>query len=488
MTSFYSKIVVMGFGNIGQALSSLLRMRFVKERILVIDERMTSEQAAIASHYAMDVQRCQITKENFIEVLSGVVGQRTLVLNLATSIGSRDVIEWTQSIGAFYLDTCIDPWEYQDGVIDSGENTNYEMRETVLELIRTAQEKKFKPESTAIVGHGANPGFVSILVKEGLLKMQQQYLQSSDIPQSRAEWADLACKLGVRVIQVSEMDTQSTTVPRKSGEFVNTWSVDGYVAEALQPAELGWGTHEESGPMAATVGRHETGCQAAVFIKNIGAHCEVKSWAPSAGDFVGNLISHNEAISLAHYLTVQSDTQVSYRPTVYYAYHPSKQAKQSLKLLSCGNRSQIHSTRVLKDEIEAGIDELGVLLISDQFPSLWIGSQLSIERAREMAPHNNATSLQVVGSVMAAIEWMVHTPAQGVVESESLDHSFIFHHAKPYWQPMVSEFRDWHPQGDQSHPLWTLDQFLSVRPHEHDHYQEVTAAQLTTSQELATFS
>jgi len=466
MPSSYSNIVVMGFGNIGQALSSLLRMRFVKERILVIDEHMTPEQAAIARHYAMDCQQCRITRGNYIDLLSGVVGARTLVLNLATSIGCRDLIAWTQSRGAFYLDTCIDPWEYQDGVIDSGDNSNYEMRETVLDLMRQARQDAVPPTSTAVVGHGANPGFVSILVKEGMLKMQNQFLQSSNVPQSRAEWAALACKLGLRVIQVSEKDTQSTSVPRKQGEFVNTWSVDGYVAEALQPAELGWGTHEEAGPMAAAVGRHASGCQSAVFIKEMGARCEVKSWAPSAGEFVGNLISHNEAISLAHYLTVQDGAQASYRPTVYYAYHPSMQAKHSLNLLACGDRSRIHATRVLKDEIETGIDELGVLLISDQFPCLWIGSQLSIERAREMAPHNNATSLQVVGSVMAAIEWMLQSPAQGIVESESLDHSFIFHHAKPYWQPMVSEYRNWHPQGEQVDPQWTLDQFLSVRADE----------------------
>jgi len=460
MRDSYSNIVIMGFGNIGQALSSLLRKRFENTPILVIDDLKTSEQVAIASHYGMEFMQCHITKDNFEEVLSSVVLENTLVVNLATSIGSRDVIAWTQKVGAFYLDTCIDPWEYNDGVINGSENTNYEIRETVLDLMRPS--KNGAPTSTAVVAHGANPGFVSILVKEALLKMQKHFLPSSEVPQSRAAWADLACRLGVRVIQVSEKDTQRTSVPRMPHEFVNTWSVDGYVAEALQPAELGWGTHEELGPMAALVGRHETGCQAAVYIKHIGARCEVKSWAPSAGEFVGNLISHNEAISLAHYLTVQGEAQVVYRPTVYYAYHPSMQAKESLSLLSAADRSQIESTRILKDEIETGIDELGVLLLSDQFPSVWMGSQLSIERARKIAPHNNATSLQVVGSVMAAIEWMLQSSAAGIVESEHLDHRFIFEHAKPYWEPMIWEFKDWHPAGRAGHRDWTLDQFLSV--------------------------
>jgi len=98
----------------------------------------------------------------------------------------------------------------------------------------------------------------------------------------------------------------------------------------------------------------------------------------SRREFTGNLISHNEAISLADYLSVGHGANASYRPTVYYAYHPSNQAKQSLSLLKGGDRSEIHATRVLKEEIETGIDELGVLLISDRYPSLWLGSQLSI--------------------------------------------------------------------------------------------------------------
>ena len=36
--------------------------------------------------------------------------------------------------------------------------------------------------------------------------------------------------------------------PKRPGEFVNTWSIDGFVSEGCQPAELGWGTHERHFP------------------------------------------------------------------------------------------------------------------------------------------------------------------------------------------------------------------------------------------------
>jgi len=30
-------------------------------------------------------------------------------------------------------------------------------------------------------------------------------------------------------------------LPKRANEFVNTWSVEGFVSEGSQPAELGWG-------------------------------------------------------------------------------------------------------------------------------------------------------------------------------------------------------------------------------------------------------
>ncbi len=68
------------------------------------------------------------------------------------------------------------------------------------------------------------------------------------MPASREQWAKLAQKLGIKVIHVAERDTQVANVPKRLNEFVNTWSVDGFVSEGAQPAELGWGTHEKHFP------------------------------------------------------------------------------------------------------------------------------------------------------------------------------------------------------------------------------------------------
>lgn len=448
----------MGFGNIGQGLSALLRKRFSETPIFVFDEQMNAQQIAIAEQYGFAWLRIRITRDNYVPLLETLADQDSLVINIATSINSCELIAWTQQRGAHYLDTCIDPWDYQDGELESADNTNYQMREKVLRL-QAEQKASSTATATAIVAHGANPGLVSPLVKEALLMMARQYLAEFAIPDSATDWALLAETLGVRVIQVSERDSQYANTPRADDEFVNTWSVDGFVAEALQPVELGWGSHESSGIMAADAQHHAAGCRAAVYFKRLGAHAKIKTWTPGSGEIVGRLISHNEAFSIASYLTLKTGDTLRYRPTVYYAYHACDQAMASLDLLADGTRQAIKSVRVLKDEIIGGIDELGVLLISDRYPGLWFGSQLSIERTRQIAPYNNATSLQVVGSMLAAMEWIGQNPRAGIVESEELDHEFLIGHARPYWEPLVSEFRQWQPDPNVAKPRYTLDEF-----------------------------
>jgi homospermidine synthase len=464
MLNHIRKIVLMGFGNIGQALSPLLREHFPTTPVQVLDERMAPDQVAIAQAHGWHWARVRITQAEHCVLLAEHAPPGTLLINIATSISSHDVIAWAHQHGVFYLDTCIDPWSYQDGELNSAANTNYQMRQRVLELAMRLQAPAHgpRPGPTAVVAHGANPGLVSVLVKEGLSAMAREHLAACPQPLKQADWAALACRLGVRVIQVSERDTQHGGPARQADEFVNTWSVDGFVAEALQPIEMGWGSHEAHGPWASQACHHREGSGAGVYFAHLGVQAQVRSWAPLAGAFTGRLISHNEALSLAEYLSAPQADGSTYRPTVYYAYHPCDEAMASLSLLDDGHRKGVKQQRVLKEELQGGIDELGVLLLSDQHPGLWIGSQLSLAQARAIAPHNNATSLQVVGSMLAAIEWIDHQPARGVIESEALDHEFILARARRCWEPLVKVHTHWHPQGDASLG-WTLDHFMTVR-------------------------
>ena len=127
-----------------------------------------------------------------------------------------------------------------------------------------------------------------------------------------------------------------------------------------------------------------------------GAGTRVRTWTPKAGPFHGFLITHGESISIPDYLTHREGDKVVYRPTVHYAYHPCNDAVLSVHEFAGRNWQLQERKRILKEEIIEGIDELGVLLAGHKKNAYWYGSQLSIDEARKLAPHNTATSLQVM--------------------------------------------------------------------------------------------
>lgn len=180
--------------------------------------------------------------------------------------------------------------------------------------------------------------------------------------------------------------------------------MDGFLEEGLQPAGLGWGTHERHWPVDGA--RHESGCDAAIFLRRPGLATLVRSWTPLQGSYLGFLVTHGESISLADHLTLRENGVAIYRPTVHYAYFPSDDAVLSVHECAGRNWRLQSASRIMRCEIVDGMDELGVLLMGMPKTTrsvYWFGSRLTIQQARGLAPENSATTLQVV----AGIPWWV---------------------------------------------------------------------------------
>jgi homospermidine synthase len=105
--------------------------------------------------------------------------------------------------------------------------------------------------------------------------------------------------------------------------------------------------------------------------------------------------------------------------------------------------------RLMMDEIVSGIDELGVLLMGHKGGVYWYGSRLSIEQARAIVPHNNATSLQVTAAVLGGMVWAIEHPRAGIVEPEELDFARILEVAGPYLGDVVGVRGEWTPLVDR---------------------------------------
>src|SRR3984957_9052402 len=366
-------IVMIGFGSIGKGTLPLIERHFEfdPDRFVVIDPN-DSDRKLLDDRGVRFVHE-GLTRDNYREALTKYLtagsGQGFCV-NLSVDTSSLDLMRHCRELGALYVDTVVEPWPgfYYDKSVGNDARTNYALRETGSE------------------------------------------------PKTKEEWARLAQRLGVKGVHIAERDTQRAKSPKPRNVFVNTWSIEGFLSEGMQPAELGWGTHEKWAPDNA--GYHEAGCGAAIYINQPGANTRVRSWTPTARGQYGFLVTHNEAISIADYYTVRDKKGgPAYRPTCHYAYHPCDDAVLSLhELFGRAGESQSAHHILGEAEILDGVDELGVLLYGHARNAYWYGSQLSVEETRALAPYQNATGMQVTSAVLAGMVWALENPKAGIVE------------------------------------------------------------------------
>jgi homospermidine synthase len=336
---------------------------------------------------------------------------------------------------------------------------------------------------TIVVEHGANPGLVSHWTKVALTHIATAILRTRRPARARktaleaalhaGDHAQLAMLTGVKVIHISERDTQIADRPKEVDEFVNTWSIEGFYEEGVAPAEMGWGTHERSLPNGAHT--YDYGPRSQICLAQCGMNTWVRSWVPLGGEIRGMVIRHGEALTITEHLTVWNATRPVYRPTVHYAYLPTDAAIASLHELRMRNYEMQSRLRIMNDEITAGRDELGVLLMGHDLTSWWVGSQLDIDETRVLVPGQNATTLQVAASVLGALFWMIRHPNKGFNVPDDLPHDQVLAVANPYlgacpsiqsdWTPLagrVDLFADWGgarpPSPDD---VWQFESFLA---------------------------
>lgn len=445
--NFTGNLLIIGLGSIAKGVIPLFlrHLTITPDRIKIISADADEEN--FASAHGISHQQIALTKNNYRAVLEPQLKKGDFMVNLSVNVSSLALMALCREKKVLYIDTSIEPWEggYTDENLSLSARSNYMLREQAL-----AFGRQNPTGPTAVICQGANPGLVSAFLKEALLNVAADNGISA-APANRAEWAELARQLGIKVIHVAERDTQSTSMRKPRETFFNTWSIDGFIGEGLQPSELGWGTHEKHWPDDAIA--HETGCRAAIMLGMPGAAVRVRSWTPLEGPYLGFLITHNESISIADYLTIRKNDQVVYRPTVHYAYHPCDDAILSLHELAGKNWREQPQKKLLRDEITQGTDELGVLLMGNNKGVYWYGSHLSIQEARNLAPYNNATSLQVAAGVLAGVIYAIRHPEKSILEPDDIDHRTMLEIAAPYLGEIIGRYGNWTPLSNRNWPL-----------------------------------
>ncbi len=452
MLVFNKKILFVGYGAVAQcALPILFKHIKVPARDVTVMD-FEDRRAALAPWIKRGVNfvRKRVTRENMGALLGKYVSPGDLLIDLAWNIDCCEILQWCHDHGVLYINTSVELWDpYENAKGAPPQKMTLYWRHM---NIRRMTAQWAEPGPTAVLEHGANPGLISHFTKQGLLDIGKRVIKdrkvagkaADEITQLMAEqkFNCLAMKLGVKVIHCSERDTQITDKPKQVDEFVNTWSVEGFREEGTTTAEMGWGTHEKELPALAY--EHTEGPRNQICLARMGINTWVSSWVPNYC-IHGMIVRHGEAFTISDRLTVWEDGKAVYRPTVHYAYCPADVAIASLNELRGYDYRLVKKQRILNDEIISGSDILGALLMGHLYSAWWIGSDLSIEESRRLVPHQNATTMQVAISVIAAAMWMVENPARGVCVPDDLPHEYVLKVSKPYLGQWVSKPADWTP-------------------------------------------
>ena len=486
-----TRTMVLGCGSIGQAVVPLMirDLGFDPRTIRVVEMVDTRHRIADSIAAGVTFEQAAVTRENLAAFLGERLSSGDLLLDLAWNIDANTIIGWCRAAGVRYLNTSVEVWEPYTNIAEQEptSRTLYARHMALREMIRGWGDNN---GPSAIVEHGANPGWVSHEVKFALEELGAELLKRGLVSGpardalttalASGDHARIAEASSVKVIQIAERDTQHTDRPKEVGEFVNTWSGEGFYEEGVAPAELGWGTHEQMLPPRG-LAHTDSGPRNQILIQRAGMETLVRTWVPGADPAhaaeqglptIGMLIRHGEAFTMSDWLTVRgADGSAQYRPTVYYAYCPSDSAIASVHELRGNNWRHPERFRLLNNEIIRGEDRLGVLLLGHPLKAWWSGSLLGIEEARNNLAGHSATTLQVAGSVIAAVAWLLRHPSEGLRVPDELPHDELLADIRRYIGTRWSGPVDWTPLQnrlelfpDPAKPLptdpWQFEAFL----------------------------
>jgi homospermidine synthase len=446
------RILVIGCGSVSQCTVPLLlkELDVPSSSITVFDMVDNRHRVADALAAGVRYEIGQITPENLDAELSGRLGPGDICLDLAWNIDTCTIVDWCRRHGVRYVNTSTELWDpYADAAATHPRDRTLYVRHMAMRRMITRWGDNKGP--SAVVEHGANPGLVSHFTKQALEEIATLALKEDRAGDAAAvesaladlRYNDLSRLLGVKVIHISERDTQITDRPKEVNEFVNTWSIEGFYEEGIAPAEMGWGTHEKRLPANAFQHAGE-GPGNQICLAQMACKTWVRSWVP-CGEIVGMVIRHGEAFTICDHLTVWEDGRPVYRPTVHYAYCPADVAVLSMVELEMRQFDLQARQRIMGDEIVSGQDQLGVLLMGHPYTAWWTGSLLSIEETRALIPHQNATTLQVAASVVGAVRWMIDAPREGLRVPDELPWRTVMDVAYPYLGTCWSGPVDWDP-------------------------------------------
>jgi homospermidine synthase len=103
--SFAGRLVIVGFGSIGQGVLPLIlrHIDMPSDKITIV----TAEERGhdVADEYGIRFVKIALTRDNVRSVLQPLLTRGDYLLNLSVDVSSVALVELAQEFGAMYLDT-----------------------------------------------------------------------------------------------------------------------------------------------------------------------------------------------------------------------------------------------------------------------------------------------------------------------------------------------------------------------------------------------
>lgn len=406
------RVTQIGYGIVGQPFAHLLlKYSNIKPKNYTIIDMKPEKDLGSKIPEGVKFINKEIVKENYQEVLKKT--KPHFIIDLSVYVNTIELIQFCTENNIHLITTSVEPWEH------AGMDSKTSIADDMVKIQKIKEElnglKGLRhSHPTIVINSGANPGFVSLFARLGLMKFG-----AGKTPSERAQ------SIGLETVHISEIDTQRE-LKKNTKAFRNTWSIDGIFEEGSAHAELGLGSHEEKLPKGTII--KDTGLCEMALLKERGVDVLVRSWLPdinklnkdSAGttEITGHVIQHGESGSICAAL---SDKSKGYSPSVYYAYDYSEPLKESIKKYGIEGASDLKIENKPIDHTNGrGYDELGTLFICNDGTMYWTGSILSTEDTKKIFDKNvpaGPTSTQVIACLLASMSLCLKHPQLGIFGS-----------------------------------------------------------------------
>ena len=467
MIKFDGTIVQFGFGAVGKSFyeKAAKEIRYKEHNYYIITQDRGEFEAYInLGGLVANFIPQEITKDNYRTVFGTYLKSGDLLLDFADTVGTKDICDWCARENIMYLNT---------GAADWPENwlNIFEQDRLLNEVKETYRKNGAANRYPIVLQHGNNPGLVSHFVKAGI-----EYIVSTQYKRDRrlktlvkqGRFNEAAHILGIKMIQVNDLDLQEIREKPDDHKLFNTWCADTFLYELLTEAAINIGPHEH--PDIADGCKYIDPVRGFLEFPYIAADKKCRTYCPG-GAFDGYLVPHEETVTIAKSLEVTHHGQVVYRPSVIFLYAPCRLASTYLtnakvndypvpdpaKPADCENehgptiiRGHVYPGQteiVYREKIKSGTEYVGVLLIGETFKPVWVGNRIELSYLDKNPRHSywqTPTVTPVAMSALSAVCWMLKNKEKGGIyfPDDIPDYKYILKIAEKYISKTIYQTYD----------------------------------------------